>query len=202
MRVHPASVPVTALMSAVALLGAVAPAAAHGGTIEFRVHGHDGDGGHVRAVATYADDQDPVTEKVSGTLSAVSSDGRTAGPWRLVAVPRSPGTYTTREELPKGEWRVTVESGFPEIGSGKGKVRITSAAAPADGKKEPDAARSPADGGTDTADTREEKAHPSDRASGEAASAGGNQWIGLAAGIGGAVGALLGWRWRRNRRGR
>ncbi|MET9403327.1 hypothetical protein [Kitasatospora sp. NPDC002965] len=115
-----------AALAAVAVLApAAVPAAAHGDTVRLEVAGQEG--GHVTAVATWENDHDPVTEEFAGTLSATSADGRTAGPWRLVAVPGRPGAYTTRELLPAGHWRITVDCAFPSLGHGERELDVEAA---------------------------------------------------------------------------
>ncbi|MFJ4093834.1 hypothetical protein ACIPYS_19840 [Kitasatospora sp. NPDC089913] len=114
-----------ALAGAVVLAPAAVPAAAHGDTVHLEVSGQDG--GHVTTVATWENDHDPVTEQFAGTLSATSADGRAAGPWRLVAVPGRPGTYTTREFLPAGHWRIVVDCAFPSLGHGERELDVETA---------------------------------------------------------------------------
>ncbi|MGA5817812.1 hypothetical protein ACPC54_08140 [Kitasatospora sp. NPDC094028] len=113
-------------LAAAAVLSATAPAAAHGDSVHLDVSGQRD--GHVSTVATWENDHDPVTEEFAGTLSATAADGRTAGPWRLVAVPGSPGTYTTREILPAGHWKVTVECAFPSLGHAERELDVSQAA--------------------------------------------------------------------------
>ncbi|MBO1417993.1 hypothetical protein, partial [Streptomyces sp. FH025] len=72
-------------------------------------------------------DHDPVTGDFTGTLSATAADGRTVGPWRLVAVPGRPGVYTTRELLPAGHWRITVDCAFPAPGHGERELDVETA---------------------------------------------------------------------------
>ncbi len=120
------SAAVLALAAAVVLAPATAvPAAAHGDTVHLEVAGQDG--GHVTTVATWENDHDPVTEQFAGTLSATSADGRAAGPWRLVAVPGRPGTYTTREFLTAGHWRIVVDCAFPSLGHGERELDVDTA---------------------------------------------------------------------------
>ncbi|MFB7382022.1 hypothetical protein ACFC6U_38760 [Kitasatospora purpeofusca] len=114
-----------ALAGAVVLVPAAVPAAAHGDTVHLEVSGQDG--GRVTTVATWENDRDPVTEQFAGTLSATSADGRAAGPWRLVAVPGRPGTYTTREFLPAGHWRIAVDCAFPSLGHGERELDVEAA---------------------------------------------------------------------------
>ncbi|WP_051742765.1 hypothetical protein [Kitasatospora sp. MBT66] len=119
------SLAVLALAGAVVLAPAAVPAAAHGDTVHLEVSGQDG--GRVTTVATWENDRDPVTEQFAGTLSATSADGRAAGPWRLVAVPGRPGTYTTREFLPAGHWRIAVDCAFPSLGHGERELDVEAA---------------------------------------------------------------------------
>ncbi|GJF27648.1 hypothetical protein KNE206_03480 [Kitasatospora sp. NE20-6] len=112
-----------ALLAGLAVLGAAGPAGAHGDTIAFAVSTLAD--GHLTAVATWENDHDPVTDKVAGTLSAVAADGRSVGPWPLVAVADRPGTYTTALQLPPGHWKVTVESGFPALGRSEAELDVT-----------------------------------------------------------------------------
>ncbi|MFE2722657.1 hypothetical protein [Kitasatospora sp. NPDC059327] len=114
-----------ALAGALVLAPAAVPAVAHGDTVHLEVTGQDS--GHVTTVATWENDHDPVTEEFAGTLAATSADGRTAGPWRLVAVPGRPGTYTTREMLPAGHWKITVDCAFPSLGHGERELDIEAA---------------------------------------------------------------------------
>ncbi|MGW2250827.1 hypothetical protein ACWCXH_11560 [Kitasatospora sp. NPDC001660] len=112
---------------AVTALGIVAlPASAHGDTVHLDISGVQN--GHVAAVATFENDHEPVVEEFAGTLAATSGDGRTAGPWPLVAVPGHPGTYTTRETLPAGHWRITVDCAFPSLGHGERELDVEAAA--------------------------------------------------------------------------
>ncbi|MER8184705.1 hypothetical protein [Kitasatospora sp. NPDC094015] len=112
-----------ALLTGAALLGGAGPAAAHGDTIVFKITTL-GDG-HTRAAATWANDNDPVTDRVAATLSAVAEDGRSVGPWKLEPVAGTPGTFTTGLALPPGHWAVTVESGFPALGRGTADLMVT-----------------------------------------------------------------------------
>ncbi|MGW4898078.1 hypothetical protein ACWEQL_38385 [Kitasatospora sp. NPDC004240] len=129
MRIRPLNLPsalaTAAVAAVIALAGTATPAAAHGDTIHLEIPGQDN--GHVSAVATWENDHDPVTEEFAGTLSASSADGRSAGPWRLVPVPGRPGTYTTRETLPAGHWKVTVDCAFPSLGHGERELDIPQA---------------------------------------------------------------------------
>ncbi|MER7667137.1 hypothetical protein ABTY61_01575 [Kitasatospora sp. NPDC096128] len=113
-------------LAAVAVLPAAAPAAAHGDTVHLDVAGQRN--GRVDTVATWENDHDPVTEEFAGTLAATAADGRTVGPWRLVAVPGRPGTYTTRELLPAGHWKVAVDCAFPSLGHGERELDVEAAA--------------------------------------------------------------------------
>ncbi|MFF1874965.1 hypothetical protein [Kitasatospora herbaricolor] len=110
------------LLAVLAALGPAGTANAHGDTIRFRIAGAPD--GHPRAVASWENDGEPVDEEVAATLSAVSDDGRSVGPWRLVPVQGSPSTFSTREPLPVGRWKVTVESGFPALGRGEADLTV------------------------------------------------------------------------------
>ncbi|MEU1781065.1 MULTISPECIES: hypothetical protein [Streptomyces] len=120
-------------------LGAAGPAAAHGDTIRLTVPGPPSDG-HIRALATWENDGDPVDERVAGTLTARDAAGHAQGPWVLVPVPGAKGAYTTHESLPPGNWTVTLHCGFPDLGHGEATVTVP-AAAPASA---PRAAAAPA----------------------------------------------------------
>nr|BFD95264.1 hypothetical protein KitaXyl93_66240 [Kitasatospora sp. Xyl93] len=109
-------------LTAAAVLAAAAPAAAHGDSVHLDVTGQQN--GRVSTVATWENDHDPVTGEFAGTLSATASDGRAVGPWRLVTVPGRPGTYTTREILLVGHWRVTVDCAFPALGHGERELDV------------------------------------------------------------------------------
>ncbi|MFI0221737.1 hypothetical protein [Streptomyces lydicus] len=161
MRLRPRAlcVPLLAfLASPLLVLVQAGQADAHGDSIQFTVTGQDT--GHVRAKATYEDDHDPVDERISGTLTAVSADGRTRGPWRLVAVPGHAGTVTTQEVLPPGTWKVTVESGFPELGRGEGKIDVPVVDPRPGEKTTPRPARRPTASGTASAAPSVEPATP------------------------------------------
>ncbi|MFJ2581639.1 hypothetical protein [Kitasatospora aureofaciens] len=112
-------------LATAAVLPAAAPAAAHGDTVHLEISGVDN--GHVSTVATFENDRDPVTQEFAGTLAATSADGRTAGPWPMVAVQGHPGTYTTRETLPAGHWRITVDCAFPDLGHGERELDVEAA---------------------------------------------------------------------------
>ncbi|MGW1174437.1 hypothetical protein ACWD4P_12030 [Kitasatospora sp. NPDC002543] len=109
-------------LTTAALLAAAVPASAHGDSVHLDVTGQQN--GRVSTVATWENDHDPVTGEFVGTLSATASDGRAVGPWRLVTVPDRPGTYTTREILPVGHWRVTVDCASPARGHGERELDI------------------------------------------------------------------------------
>ncbi|GAA3059322.1 hypothetical protein FHS39_003792 [Streptomyces olivoverticillatus] len=115
--------------AALLVLGTSGPAAAHGDTIHFTI-GDNRTDGHVRAVAAWDNDNDPVDEPVAGTLTAQDPSGRTLGPWALVRVEGSKATYTTREVLPPGKWQVVVHCGFPDLGHGEATVSVPALAGP------------------------------------------------------------------------
>ncbi|MHA7958293.1 hypothetical protein ACX9I7_11120 [Streptomyces sp. L500] len=116
-----------ACLGALLALGAAGPAAAHGDTIRLTVPGPPSDG-HIRALATWENDGDPVDERVAGTLTAQDAAGHAQGPWVLVPVPGAKGAYTTHESLPPGDWTVTLHCGFPDLGHGEATVTVPAAA--------------------------------------------------------------------------
>ncbi|MFD9127270.1 hypothetical protein [Kitasatospora sp. NPDC059571] len=130
------------LLTGLTVLGTAGPAAAHGDTIAFAVTSRID--GHLRAVATWENDHDPVTETIAATLSATADDGRTVGPWPLVPVPGEQSTLTTTTPLPPGHWKVTVESGFPALGRAQADLTVTAVpgTAPSAGPTAPSAAPS------------------------------------------------------------
>ncbi|MFC5147733.1 hypothetical protein [Streptomyces aureoversilis] len=130
MKLRPTTLAPALGCAALLVLGTPGTAAAHGDTIHFAVGGEQ-QGGHVRTVATWENDGDPVDEHVAGTLTATGPDGRTAGPWQLVAAEGGKGAYTTREALPEGTWKVVVHCGFPDLGHGEGTVTVAAGTAEA-----------------------------------------------------------------------
>ncbi|MCP2312681.1 hypothetical protein [Kitasatospora paracochleata] len=148
------------VLSVLAVPALATPAGAHGDTIHFTVTALID--GHTKAQATWENDGDPVEEKVAATLSAVATDGRTVGPWPLVAVDAAKGGYTTALALPPGTWKVTVESGFPALGRGEAELTVTAvpgtapSAAPTAGVTAgaTDGASAPASGGPGTPSAR------------------------------------------------
>ncbi|MEW2574846.1 hypothetical protein [Streptomyces syringium] len=114
-----------ATLTALLLLGPAATAHAHGDTIHLTVTGVSA--GHPTTKATWEDDGHPVNEKVAGTLAATSTDGTTLGPWRLVPVPGQPGTFTTAEALPAGDWTLTAQTAFPALGRTASRAEVTAA---------------------------------------------------------------------------
>ncbi|WP_031072864.1 hypothetical protein [Streptomyces sp. NRRL WC-3742] len=182
-----------------AVLPAAAPAGAHGDTVHLEVSGVDN--GHVSAVATWENDHDPVTDGFAGTLSATAADGRTAGPWRLVAVQGRPGTYTTRELLPAGHWKVTVDCAFPSLGHGERELDVeaavitdpapsASSAAPAPSSSASSAAPAPASSAPSVPAVSETPAAPA--APAEETKDDTSTWavVGTAAALVGALGAV------------
>ncbi|QLE70859.1 hypothetical protein FGW37_03910 [Streptomyces rectiverticillatus] len=130
MKLRPTTLAPALGCAALLALGTPGTAAAHGDTIHFAVGGEQ-QGGHVRTVATWENDGDPVDEPVAGTLTATGPEGRTAGPWQLVAAEGGKGAYTTRESLPQGTWKVVVHCGFPDLGHGEGRVTVAAGTAEA-----------------------------------------------------------------------
>lgn len=114
-----------ALLAAVGLLFLTPTAAhAHGDTVKVTVTGQRD--GHVTADVTWENDGDPVEEAVAATVNAVSPDGsRSLGPWRLIRdVAAAPAGWTTAEILPPGNWKVTIDVGFPDLGHGELELSV------------------------------------------------------------------------------
>jgi hypothetical protein len=102
----------TVLALAFSAMLLAAPAWAHGGPVDVEVHGDGGQGLNVRA--TYRADQHPVNDRALDlSFTAVSSDGRTAGPVKLVAANEGQGLYQSDTPLPSGRWTVTVSLAQP-----------------------------------------------------------------------------------------
>ncbi|MEV4873973.1 hypothetical protein [Streptomyces syringium] len=114
-----------AALAGLLVLGPAATAHAHGDTIHLTVTGVAA--GHPTTKATWEDDGHPVNEKVAGTLTATSADGTTLGPWRFVPVPGQPGTFTTTEALPPGDWTITAQTAFPALGRTESRTEVTAA---------------------------------------------------------------------------
>ncbi len=155
---RPSRLAPVAALAALLAVGPAPSAAAHGDTIDFAIVTTQPADGRVRTVATWENDKDPVTDSVAGTLSAVDVNGRSLGPWKLVPVHGARATYTTRQALPPGRWKVTVDCGFPDLGHGAGTVDV-----PAPGTKPTDTPTS--------APANPSKSRPADRSSSAAASA-------------------------------
>ncbi|WP_175438985.1 hypothetical protein [Streptomyces vilmorinianum] len=127
MRTHPAFRAGTGLglllMLFAQALAVPTTAQAHGDTVKVVVTGQRD--GHVTTEITWENDGDPVEENVAATVNATSPDGsRSMGPWPLV---RDPGTRTgwsTAEVLAPGNWKVTVDVGFPSLGHGEGEISV------------------------------------------------------------------------------
>ncbi|MCX4539580.1 hypothetical protein [Streptomyces sp. NBC_01565] len=99
------------------------PAHAHGDTVKVVVTGQRD--GHVTADVTWENDGDPVDEAVAATVNAVSPDGaRSEGPWKLVRDTGKDAGWTTAEVLPPGNWKVSVDVGFPALGHGDKEVAV------------------------------------------------------------------------------
>ncbi|QES46752.1 hypothetical protein DEJ50_01660 [Streptomyces venezuelae] len=184
-------------------LGVPAPAAAHGDTLKVVVTGHRE--GHVTTQVTWENDGDPVEGPVAATVNAVSGDGtRTAGPWKLV---RDGGTggadgtaWSTAEALPAGQWKVTVEAGFPGLGRGERELTVTApgpVAAPA--APAPAAPAAPASAAPSTPPAAPPPSEPG-RAAAQEADGGGSRWIAVAGvGVAALAGAGIGLWVRRSR---
>ncbi|RSM87914.1 hypothetical protein DMH04_09325 [Kibdelosporangium aridum] len=95
---------VTALLTA-------GPAHAHGGPIKLEVQSDGGQG--VNATVTYQNDGHMVTDQVLLSYTAVTPDGRTAGPVRMIASSEGQAFYRSEQPLPIGNWTVTVTATRP-----------------------------------------------------------------------------------------
>ncbi|WKX69195.1 hypothetical protein [Streptomyces sp. XD-27] len=199
---HPRSLRLAPVAAVAALLvtGPAPSAAAHGDTIDLDVVTTQPDDGRVRTVATWENDKDPVTEPIAGTLSAVNVNGRSLGPWKLVPVEGAEATYTTRQALPPGRWKVTVNCGFPDLGHGEATVDV-----PAAGTKPTGAPTSaPADRTTDQPTDRPAAKESSESADDHASDTSSSTplWVGTAvaaAALAGGAALLIA---RRRRAGR
>jgi hypothetical protein len=100
---------------------------AHGGPIKLEVQGDGGQG--VNATVTYQNDGHMVTDEVVLSYTAVTSDGRTEGPARLIASTEGQAFYRSEKPLPTGTWTVTVTATKPS--SATKTVAINSTALPA-----------------------------------------------------------------------
>jgi hypothetical protein len=114
------------LMVVVAALLTAGPAAAHGGPIRLEVQGDGGQG--VNASVIYQNDGHMVTDEVVLSYTAVTADGRTAGPVRMIASAEGQAFYQGEKPLPLGTWTVTVTATKPS--SAQKTVAVTSAALP------------------------------------------------------------------------
>ncbi|MFG2332492.1 hypothetical protein ACGFMM_23045 [Streptomyces sp. NPDC048604] len=115
---------VTALAGAVLSLNAFSGTAhAHGGALDVEITGHDF--GRVRTTVVWDDDNDPVDGRLAATVNAVSADGRTVGPWKLVRAGANAIGWTTAEALPPGRWKITVEAGYPALGRDQEELTVS-----------------------------------------------------------------------------
>jgi hypothetical protein len=93
--------------SAIVALVAVfaSPASAHGGAVDVVV---SEDAGLVRAAMVWKKDQEPVTDYLRVSFTAVDVDGRSFGPYPLHVDRAKRGQYVSQRQLPAGFWQVTV----------------------------------------------------------------------------------------------
>ncbi|MEV7003927.1 hypothetical protein AB0N62_40720 [Streptomyces sp. NPDC093982] len=184
----PTHLPSAAALAVVLAVAPAPPAAAHGDTIDFAIVTTQPTDGRVLTIATWENDKDRVTESIAGTLSAVDVNGRSLGPYKLIPAQGAKATYTTRQVLPPGRWKVTVDCGFPDLGHGVGTVNV-----PAPGVEANSAPTS-----TSEVPPKSRRATRSAHKSPTSSSA--PLWAGLAAvALGGGV-AFLVWRHRMGRR--
>lgn len=117
------SVLVVAVVTALLTVG---PAHAHGGPIKLEVQSDGGQG--VNATVTYQNDGHMVTDQVLLSYTAVTPDGRTAGPTRMIASSEGQAFYRSEQPLPIGTWTVTVTATRPS--HAQKTVAITSTVLP------------------------------------------------------------------------
>ncbi|MEU9863895.1 hypothetical protein AB0D99_23775 [Streptomyces sp. NPDC047971] len=127
MRTRPAFRAFTALGFLLTLvaqaLAMPSTARAHGDTVKVVVTGQRD--GHVTTEITWENDGDAVEETVAATVNATSVDRtRSMGPWRLVRVPGTRAGWMTAEVLAPGNWKVTVDVGFPALGHGEAEIAV------------------------------------------------------------------------------
>lgn len=163
-----------AVFAAPAVFLTATVAVAHGDTLNVDITGHEH--GHVETVVTWENDNDPVDERVAATVNAESSDGRTAGPWKLVRDTGTATGYTTAEALPPGRWTVTVEAGYPGLSRDQAEITVSpgtpaspsaAAASPAASTPaSPGAASTPTSSSAASSPAESESADPAARADG------------------------------------
>ncbi|GHC40731.1 hypothetical protein [Streptomyces cinnamoneus] len=192
-----------AALAGLLVLGSGTAAHAHGDTIHLTVTGVVA--GHPTTKATWEDDGHPVSEKVAGTITATSADGTTLGPWRFVPVPGEPGTFTTSEALPAGQWTLTAQTAFPALGRAEERAEVTPASltgppAPA-GPVAPQRSTAPAPASPAAADPSAHTAAAagSPRTASEDGPAPGAVALGAVAVVAGAGGIAAFWLLRRRR---
>jgi hypothetical protein len=101
-----------------------------------------GDGGQgVNATVTYQNDGHMVTDEVVLSYTAVTADGRTAGPVRMIASAEGQAFYRSEKPLPTGTWTVTVTATKPS--SATKTVAVTSTNLPATSSAPPTATSTP-----------------------------------------------------------
>jgi hypothetical protein len=87
------------------------PAHAHGGPIKLEVQSDGGQG--VNATVTYQQDGHMVVDQVVLSYTAITPDGRTVGPVRMIASSEGQAFYRSEQPLPTGNWTVTVTATHP-----------------------------------------------------------------------------------------
>jgi hypothetical protein len=102
------------------------PALAHGGPIKLEVSGDGGQG--VNTTVRYINDDHMVTDEVKLSYTAVTADGKTLGPVRMIASNEGQAFYHGETPLPLGNWTVTVTATHPS--AAQKTVAVTSAALP------------------------------------------------------------------------
>ncbi len=115
------------LATLLAVLATTGMARAHGGPIALEVQGDGGQG--VTTTVSYVRDHHPVSVQVDLSFTAVSDQGRTVGPFALVAANEGQSFYVSKNPLPVGRWTVTVTATHPSPATKT--VAVTAATLPA-----------------------------------------------------------------------
>ncbi|WP_418955501.1 hypothetical protein [Streptomyces tritici] len=122
-RTFPVALATALAGAALSLTVADGTAQAHGDTLKVEITGHAF--GKVRTQVVWENDGDAVEGRVAATVNARSTDGRTAGPWKLVRDPAPATGWTTAEALPPGRWQVVVEAGYPALGRDEEELTVS-----------------------------------------------------------------------------
>ncbi len=171
------------LSAAVALLGAAAPAAAHGGDVVISL-GTDGEGG-ISANLTWKLDGHPVEEAADVSVTAQSAAGETVGPLTLSSASEGVGWYTSEPGvLAEGNWTLTATITHPSEATSSAQVDVVPLPEPA--PHADDEAAAGAEDGAGAAEDADAAADGSGTADEESSGSGAGVWIAVA-----VVAALL-----------